>query len=73
MVGDFSMPQEQLKSVTVPTLVADSASMPWISTACQVLAGVLPDATRVTLADQPHNVDAAALAPVITKFFQAAP
>jgi len=57
----------------VPTLVADSASMPWICTACQVLAGVLPDATRVTLADQPHNVDAAALAPVITKFFQAAP
>jgi alpha-beta hydrolase superfamily lysophospholipase len=73
MVRDFSMPQEQLKSVTVPTLVVESASMPWISTACQALADVLPDVTRVTLADQPHNVDPAALAPVLTEFFQAAP
>jgi pimeloyl-ACP methyl ester carboxylesterase len=73
MVGDFSIPQEQLKRVTMPVLIVDSASMPWISTACQALAGVLPDVTRATLDDQPHNVDPAALAPVITKFFQAAP
>ena len=73
MVGDFSMSQEQLKSVTVPVLVVDSASMPWLGTACQVLAGVLPDVARVTLADQPHNVDPAALAPVLTEFFQTAP
>jgi hypothetical protein len=73
MVGDFSMPQEQLKNLTVPVLIVDSGSIPWISTACQVLADVLPEVTRATLADQQHNVDPAALAPVITKFFQAAP
>jgi pimeloyl-ACP methyl ester carboxylesterase len=72
MLGDFSMPKEQLKSVTVPTLVVDGATTPWISTACHVLAGVLPDATRATLDGQPHNVDPAAIAPVITNFLQAA-
>jgi hypothetical protein len=72
MLGDFSMPKEQLKSVTVPTLVVDGATTPWISTACQVLAGVLPDATRAILDGQPHNVDPAAIAPVITNFLQAA-
>ena len=72
MVGDFSIPQDQLKSLTAPTLVVDGATTPWISTTCQVLADVLPDVTRATLDGQPHNVDPAAIAPVITKFFQAA-
>ena len=73
MLGDFSMPQEQLKGVTVPTLVVDGTTMPWISTACQVLAGVLPDVTRATLDGQPHNVDPGAIAPVITNFLRAVP
>src|SRR5262249_5836041 len=73
MLGDFSMPKAQLKGVTVPTLVVDGTTTPWISTACQVLASVLPDTSRATLDGQPHNVDADAIAPVITDFFQAAP
>jgi hypothetical protein len=46
--------------------------MPWISVACQVLADVLPNVTRATLEGQPHNVDPAAIAPVLTEFFEAA-
>lgn len=72
MIGDFSIPQEQLKTVTASALVVDGATTPWISAACQVLADVLPHVTRATLDGQPHNVDAAALAPVIAEFFQAA-
>ena len=72
MVADFSMPQEQLKSVTVPTLVIDGTTMPWISAACQVLADVLPVVTRATLDGQAHNVDPAVIAPLIKDFFQAA-
>jgi pimeloyl-ACP methyl ester carboxylesterase len=72
MIGDFSMPQEQLKSVTIPTLVVDGTTMPWISAACQVLADVLPNVRRATLDGQPHNVDPAAIAPVLTDFFRAA-
>src|SRR5262249_50563068 len=71
MLGDFSMPKEQLKGVTVPTLVIDGTTTPSISTACRALAGVLPAAPRAPLDGQPHNVDPAAIAPVIARFFQA--
>ena len=69
MVGDFSLPQEQLNAVTMPVLVIDGTTMPWVSAACQMLVGVLPDVTRATLYGQPHNVDPAAIAPVVTEFF----
>jgi pimeloyl-ACP methyl ester carboxylesterase len=73
MAGDFSIPYGQLKTVTMPTLVIDGATTPWISTGCEALADVLPRATRATVGGQPHNVDPAAVAPIITGFLQAAP
>jgi hypothetical protein len=56
--------------VTVPTLVLDgSASMPFMQPGTDALAAAMPNATRRTLADQQHNVDAAVLAPVLAEFF----
>jgi hypothetical protein len=40
-----------------------------MTTAAEAVAGVLPDAQRRTLEGQPHNFDAAALAPVVADFF----
>jgi Alpha/beta hydrolase family len=71
MVEGFVMPTERLKGVTMPALVVDGTTMPWISAACEALKGVMPDVTRITLDGQPHNVDAAALAPVVADFFGA--
>jgi hypothetical protein len=36
----------------------------------ETLAAAIPQARRETLAGQTHNVDAKALAPVLTAFFQ---
>jgi hypothetical protein len=67
------MPTERLKGITTPALAVDGTTMPWISAACEALAGIMPDVTRVTLDGQPHNVDAAAVAPVVAEFFAATP
>ncbi|MEV7612404.1 alpha/beta fold hydrolase [Streptomyces sp. NPDC089799] len=56
--------------VSVPVLVADGGeSFPWIRTAADALAGVLPDAVRRTLEGQDHGVAAKAMAPVLAGFF----
>lgn len=57
-------------SVTMPTIVMDGGTIPWLTTGAAALASALPQATRRTLPGQPHNVDAEAIAPVITEFFK---
>jgi pimeloyl-ACP methyl ester carboxylesterase len=69
LMGDFSLPKERVASITVPTLVIDGGQAPWMSHAAQTVADVLPHAQRRTLAGQPHNVDPAAMAPVLVEFF----
>jgi pimeloyl-ACP methyl ester carboxylesterase len=71
LTGDFSLPTGRLAAVTVPTLVIDGGETPWLSQAAQAVADVLPHAQRRTIKGQPHNVDAAALAPVLVEFFKA--
>jgi len=68
--GDFSLPKERLASVAVETLVIDGGTTPWLSYAAQATASALPYAQRRTLSGQPHNVDAAAIAPTLVEFFQ---
>lgn len=70
IMGDFSMPKEQLAAVSVPTLVIDGGQTPWISYAAQAVATALPNAQRYTIAGQPHNVADEAMAPVLIEFFQ---
>lgn len=68
IVGDFSLPTRRLATVKAPTLVIDGGQTPWL-TAADAVATALPDPQRRTLEGQPHNVDAAALAPLVADFF----
>ncbi|WP_125775706.1 alpha/beta fold hydrolase [Antribacter gilvus] len=55
--------------ITQPVLVADGGASPALmGAAAASLAGVLPRARRVTLADQGHDADPAVLAPVLAQF-----
>ena len=57
-------------SVTIPTLVIDGgASPPPMRNAVQQLVDVLPNARRLTMEGQTHEVDPTLLAPVLTEFF----
>ena len=69
LLGDYAMPTDRLATVTVPTLVVDGGTMPWMSHAADTVAKTLPNAQRHTLAGQPHNVAPEAIAPVLTEFF----
>jgi pimeloyl-ACP methyl ester carboxylesterase len=64
------LPPHRWAAVTVPVLVLDGgASPPWMASAADALADVLPNARRQTLPDQTHDVDAAVLAPALRAFF----
>jgi hypothetical protein len=69
IVGDFSLPTGRVASVKVPTLVLDGGQIPWLSTAALAVLDAVLNARRHTLHGQPHNVDAAALAPALVEFF----
>lgn len=57
--------------MTVPTLVLDGATTPWLTSATDRLANVLPSASRESLPGQQHNVEPEAIAPVLAEFFAA--
>jgi pimeloyl-ACP methyl ester carboxylesterase len=69
--GSFKLPTERIARVTAPTLVLDGGTTPWLSHAADAVADALPNPQRRTLAGQPHNVDAQAMAPVLVEFFPA--
>ncbi|HEU5379451.1 MAG TPA: alpha/beta hydrolase [Ktedonobacteraceae bacterium] len=68
--GDFKLPKERIAKATCPTLVIDGGTTPWLSHAADAVADTLPHVQRRTIADQPHNIDPQALAPVLVEFFQ---
>ena len=72
IAGDFSVPADQLAGVTVPTVVLDGGTTPWLSAAADAVAGALPRAERVTLDGQQHAVDPTVLAPAVVTAFQGA-
>jgi pimeloyl-ACP methyl ester carboxylesterase len=64
------LPTERLASVTVPTLVVDSAGSPaWLREAAQAVAETLPEARRRTLEGQFHEVAVEVLGPAVEEFF----
>lgn len=69
IMGDFRVPTERLAKVTVPTLVIDGGTIPGMSRTADAVARLVPNARCRTLHGQPHNVDAAALAPALVAFF----
>ena len=71
IMGDYSLPTERAAAVAVPTLViAGEASFPFMRETAQALANTIPDGQHRTLEGQEHNVDPAALAPVLVEFFK---
>ena len=69
MVGK-PLSADRWSSVTIPTLViAGGASPPSLPNAVQQLADVLPNARRLTMEGQTHEVDPTLLAPVLREFF----
>jgi pimeloyl-ACP methyl ester carboxylesterase len=71
ILGDYSLPTGRAESVHVPALVlAGGADIPWMRDTAQALADALPNGEVRFLDGQGHNVDAAAIAPVLKEFFE---
>jgi pimeloyl-ACP methyl ester carboxylesterase len=70
MMGDYAIPATAA-ATRVPTLVLDGRTTPWITSAADKLADVLPDSRRQTLVGQQHNVEPSAIAPALAEFFAA--
>ena len=71
IMGDYSIP-ERFSSVETPAIVIDGGvSMPFLHSTADALAELLPNGERATLEGQEHNIDPAALAPVLERFFSA--
>jgi pimeloyl-ACP methyl ester carboxylesterase len=67
---EAAVPKERASQVTSPTLIMDgSASFPFMHVTATALAQAIPHAQHRTLEGQPHEVEASALAPVLTEFF----
>jgi pimeloyl-ACP methyl ester carboxylesterase len=70
IMGDGSVPNERLASITVPTLVMDGGASPaFMQNAAQTVAHALPNAQHRTLEGQTHDVAPEVLAPVLVEFF----
>ena len=71
-IGDgtgLTQERPRLAKVDVPTLVIDGATSPWMSRSADAVRSAVPGSKRRTLEGQPHNVDPAAIAPVLVEFF----
>jgi pimeloyl-ACP methyl ester carboxylesterase len=67
---DAAVPTERAARVAVPTLIMDGGvSYPFMHVTALALANAIPDAQHRTLEGQTHEVDPAALAPILVEFF----
>ena len=73
LVGDLSLPTDVVAAVTAPTLVIDGAhSPPIMHSAAEALVRTLPEARRVTLPGQGHDIDPEAIGPPVAEFLVSA-
>ena len=71
IMGDYGLPRDRAALVPCPTLVmAGGASLPFMLQTAIALAAAIPGARRERLPDQAHDVDPAALAPSLARFFR---
>jgi pimeloyl-ACP methyl ester carboxylesterase len=62
--------KQRLTTIGIPMLaMAGSKSPPWMHHAVDVIAALVPNAKRSTIAKQDHNVSAKAMAPSLVEFF----
>ncbi|MCB5165653.1 alpha/beta hydrolase [Streptomyces bambusae] len=72
IMGDFSLPTDELAKVEVPTLVVYGENVaPWLANSAQKVAETLTDAKHHALPGQDIAVDPAALAPELKNFLGA--
>jgi pimeloyl-ACP methyl ester carboxylesterase len=72
IMGDYTLPVDVAKAITVPTLiVVGGASFGFMRETADALAELIPNAQVVAVEGQAHNVDPAALAPVLKRFLAA--
>jgi hypothetical protein len=69
-MGDYSLPRAELARIRVTTVVIDGNTSPWITKSANEVAAAIPKGQRRTLSGQQHNVDPAAIAPVLAEFFK---
>jgi pimeloyl-ACP methyl ester carboxylesterase len=69
ITGNFALPVERMATLTLPTLVMDGGTTPWLHHGAQALMEALPNAQLRTLDGQPHNADPTVLVPVLLEFF----
>jgi pimeloyl-ACP methyl ester carboxylesterase len=70
IMGDYTIPIDQVRSVQIPTVVLDGGASPdWMRMTARTIAETLPVGRHATLEGQQHNVDPTALAPVLKEFF----
>lgn len=70
IMGNGSVPVDEAKRVKIPVLVMDGGASPaMMHTAARALADALPNAQRLTLEGQTHDVDPSVLAPALRKFY----
>ncbi|NUM80797.1 alpha/beta hydrolase [bacterium] len=70
IMGNFTVPSEDISRITVPTLIAGGEKSPeTLRRAVQGVADVLPNGTLQWLKGQSHNLAAKAIAPVLRSFF----
>jgi pimeloyl-ACP methyl ester carboxylesterase len=68
LLRDFSLPREKLATVTVPTLVLDGGTIPWLSNGVQELVRVLPNAYYRRLEGQSHDIPMDVLVVAVADF-----
>ncbi len=69
MMGDWSVPA-RFAAITIPALVLDGAnSPPMLHDAAQAVTDTLPNARRISLPAQGHDVAPATIAPILAEFF----
>lgn len=71
IMGDYSLPEERAKTVSVPTLVlVGGASFPFMRESGKALADALPNGELRTLEGQTHDVAPDAVAAALEEYFR---
>lgn len=70
LVGDMTLPTAKLRAIKAPTLVVYGGASPaFMGSAANAMAKALPDGQVRGLDGQNHDIDPAALGPVLIEFF----
>ncbi|MFA6440210.1 MAG: alpha/beta hydrolase [Bacteriovoracaceae bacterium] len=70
IMGNWSVPEEKISSITIPTLIAGGGKSPaTLRNPVELIAKLLPNGTLKVLEGQTHNVSADVLAPILVEYF----